>query len=266
MRRERCVLALAVLLANSGAAHGQDALQIVQQAVQTELRADAADHTRWLFYDVDKKPSAEIVQWVVQTPLGDLDRILQQNGRTLPVQEQRQKMESFADNPKAQAKQRKSGEQDDQQARQMLSILPRAFLWTRAGDQNGRTVLHFTPDPHFHPPSYEARVFAAMAGEMAVDDAQHRIASLKGKMIHDVKFGGGILGSLKAGGSFDVERRETGRRIWRITETHVHVHGRALLFKDISDEEDDTRSKFKQIASDLSLADAEKLLTAQNDD
>jgi hypothetical protein len=60
-----------------------------------------------------------------------------------------------------------------------------------------------------------------------------------------------------------VERRETGNGVWQITETHVHVAGRALLFKSISDQEDDVKSKFKEISPNLPVKAAEKLLMAQ---
>lgn len=257
-------LVIAAVIASGAAARGQDVKTIVQQAVRTELAADDADHSRWLYLDIDRKPESKVKQWVAETNTGDFKRILEDNGRTVSPQQERSQMESFARNVSAQAKQRKSDEHDDQQARQMLSLLPQAFIWNKVSDQRGRTVLHFAPDPHFHPPSYEARVFAAMEGEMTVDDAQHRIASVKGRMIHDVKFGYGLFGELKAGGTFNVERHELTPGIWQITETHVHVEGRALLFKSISDQEDEVKSSFTQIAPNLSSADAESLLMKQH--
>jgi hypothetical protein len=207
-----------------------------------------------------------VEQWVAETNNGDLKRVLKENGRALDTSQQQLRMKGFAENTTTQAKQKKNNRHDDEQARQMLSMLPQAFVWTRLRDQNGRTVLHFAPDPKFRPTSNEARVFAAMEGKMTVDDRQHRIVSLQGRMIHDVKFGFGLLGHLQAGGSFDVERRETGNGVWQITETHVHVAGRALLFKSISDQEDDVKSQFKQISPKLPTDSAEKLLMTQNGD
>jgi hypothetical protein len=256
-------LIFASLLTSCATALAQDAKQIIRQAVQTELAADDADHSRWMFLDVDRKPRSSVDEWVAQTSKGDLKRVLVENGDQLSDQEQRLRMEAFAQNTSAQAKQHKSDEHDDQQARQMLNMLPQAFVWTRVRDQNGTTVLHFAPDPHFDPPSYQARVFAAMEGDMQIDDAQHRIVSLKGKMIRDVTFGFGILGELKAGGSFDVERRQLKPRLWQITETHVHIEGRALLFKSISAQEDEERSRFQELAGDLTPAAAEQRLMAQ---
>ncbi len=253
-----------VVVAGIPAMRGQQAKQIVQQAVKTELAADENDHSRWLYFEVDRKPGDTVVQWVADTNKGDLKRVLKENGTAQSTREQRSRMDSYADNLAAQAKQHKSDRHDEAQARQMLSMLPQAFVWTKLSDQDGRTVLHFAPNPRFNPPNYEARVFAAMEGKMSVDDKQHRIASLQGRMIHDVKFGWGLLGELRAGGTFDVERREVGNGVWQITETHVHVAGRALLFKDISDQEDDVKSQFKELSPSLPVAGAEKLLMAQN--
>ena len=101
---------------------------------------------------------------------------------------------------------------------------------------------------------------------MAVDREQDRIVSLKGRLIHDVKIGFGFLGELKAGGTFDVERRELHPKLWEITETHVHVEGHALIFKTISEQEDDVRSHFEQIADNTSMQQAQNNLLQQNPD
>ena len=99
---------------------------------------------------------------------------------------------------------------------------------------------------------------------MRVDERQHRIVSLKGQLVRDVKFGGGLFAALKAGGTFDVERRETGKGEWQITETHIHIQGHALLFKSIAEQEDDVKSKFEQLSDDVSLEQAEKRLLQVN--
>jgi len=52
---------------------------------------------------------------------------------------------------------------------------------------------------------------------------------------------------------------------WQITETHVHIQGHALLFKDISEQEDDVKSNFNQLPSNISFADAEKELLAHDE-
>jgi hypothetical protein len=262
----KLVLVFAVLAAGGLASCGQDAKQIVEQAVKTELAADEADHTHWMYFEIDQTPKLTVKQWVVETDKGDLKRVLEENGHQVSPNEQHTRIEGFIRNSSAQAKQHKDNQNDDQQARQMLNMLPQAFVWTVKSRQSARTILHFVPDPHFDAPSYQARVFAAMEGDMTVDDLQHRVVSIKGRLTHIVKFGGGLLGNLQAGGSFEVERHEISKGEWQIVETHVHISGRALLFKSISEQEDDLKSKFKQLPSGLSPDDAEKMVLQQSGD
>jgi hypothetical protein len=263
MHKPGRLIAIAVAIAGCLAVHAQDARQYVEKAVETELAGDATDHSHWLYFEVERRSGDSIKQWVAETEDGNLIRVVEENGLAVPEQEQRSKVDSFAGSKSEQAKQRKSEQHDDDQAAEMLRTLPKAFLWTKTGDANGNTTLHFKPDPEFHPSSYEQRAFAAMEGDLIVNDEQLRIASIKGKMIHDVKFAGGLLGYLEAGGSFDVERRETGKGLWQIVETHIHIQGRALFFKSIGEQEDDVKTKFKQLPDNIALQPAEQDVLAQ---
>ena len=238
-------------------ARADDVKQFVQQAVQVELAKDRDDHSLWIYFETDRKDGHNVKQWVADTRDGSVHRVLELNGEPVPEPEQRRKMDNYIHDPSARAKQHKSEQHDDEQAAEMLNMLPRAFVWTREGEKDHCTILHFRPDPQFRPPDFETKVFAAMEGDMAVDNQQHRIASLKGRLIHDVKIAGGWLGSLYAGGTFDVERRQTGQGIWQITETHVHIQGHALIFKSISEQEDDVKTEFKELPGNTSLEQAE---------
>ncbi len=257
MRTAFCWLIGTCLLGQAAATvSGQDTRQYVEQAVKTELAADQADHSHWLYFEVDQKLEHPVKQWVAETPKGNLKRILWIDGRALTLDEQRSRMEKFFSDPDVLATQHKSEAHDDQQATEMLQMLPRAFVWTIEGQKGSSTILHFKPDPSFHPSNMESRVFAAMEGDMAVDTEQHRIVSLQGRLIHDVKILGGLLGGLDAGGTFDVERRETGKGVWQITETHVHIHGHALIFKTISEQEDDVKAEFTPLPDDVTMQQA----------
>jgi hypothetical protein len=257
------LLAFPLVVSTCTIANAQQPKEIVQQAVRAELAADAADHTHWLYFESDKKPGDGTVQWVAQTSMGEIARILKKDDRSLPVAEQRSRMDQFVRDSPAQNKQRKADQHDDREATQMLNTLPNAFIWTKTGQRNGETVLHFKPDPNFRPPTWESRVFAAMEGDMTVEDAEHRIVSLKGTMISEVKFGWGIFGSIEPGGWFQVERRQIAKDLWQITETHVHIQGHALIFKSISEQEDDVKSNFEQLPENLTFSQAEQKLLAQ---
>jgi hypothetical protein len=234
-------------------AHAQNERAFVEKAVQNELAKDQADHTHWLYLESDQKPETPVTQWVAETSNGTLDRVLRVDGHPVNETEQQERINRFLNDPSAQAKQRKGDAHDDEEATEMLQMLPKAFIWTRKGEEQSQVILHFRPDPNFQPPDLESRVFAAMEGDMAVDRNQLRIASLKGRMIQDVKILGGWLGRLYAGGTFDVERRETGGGIWQITETHVHIQGHVLIFKSISEQEDDVKSNFKELPANITM-------------
>lgn len=256
-----CVVA--VFMASTVFAAGQSPTDLVRQAVQTELTASANDHSRWLYYEVDRKPNETTAQWVAETGNGDLHRVMTDHGMPTSSDSQRSGMERFIHDPNAQYRQRKAGAHDDRESADMLKLLPDAFTWTVASQKGGTTLLRFTPNAAFKPPSWEARVFAAMEGEMRVDNGQHRIVSLHGRLTRDVRFCGGLCGDLSAGGTFQVERREIGPSIWQITETHVHIHGTALFFKNISQDEDDVKTRFHPLPGNITLADAESDLLKQ---
>ena len=253
----RLTLAFLLLVAPGAA---QNPREVVRQAVQTELVSSSNDHSHWLYFEFDRKPDKSVKQWVAEAHSVSLERVVERDGQPLPDYQQREEMSSFINDPGAQNKRRKSGQHDDEQAAELLRILPDAFIWKIEGEKGSEVLLHFKPDPEFHPPDLEARVFAAMEGEMAIDRRQHRIATLKGRLIHDVKIGFGLLGELKAGGTFDVERRELTPTVWEIVETHVHIQGHALIFKTISENEDDVKSHFKQIDQQTSLQQAKQEL------
>jgi len=260
LRREQAMKALelitVLLLSGCCLARAEDAKPIVQQAVDAELAADRSDHSHWIFYEIDRKPKTSVRQWVAQTEKGDVVRVLMRNGRPVPAAQQRQSIESFVHDSNAQARQRQSSQHDDQQASALTKLLPVAFVWTVTGKNDQTTSLHFKPDPSFHPPNREARVFAAMEGDMTVENTHHRIQELKGQLIHDVDFGWGLLGKLQKGGSFNIERRQIGPGIWDITATHVHISGRALIFKSISEQEDDEKSSFSREPDNVTLEQA----------
>ena len=243
----------------------EDPRQLVRVAVQTELTADANDHTRWIYFETDRKPDRTVKQWVAETREGNLHRVTELNGQPVAESDQRKKMDLFVQDPSSRSKQKKNEQHDDEQAAELLRLLPEAFNWTYRGNHDGNDLLHFVPNPQFRPPDFESKVFASMEGDMIVNTRDHRIVTLKGTLIHDVKIFGGIFGSLNSGGTFDVERRMTGDSVWQITETHVHIIGHILLFKTISEQEDDVKTQFKELNGtlDATLRQAENDLLAQ---
>jgi hypothetical protein len=99
-----------------------------------------------------------------------------------------------------------------------------------------------------------------MAGEIVVQREQDRIQTIRGKLVSDVKIAFGILGRLKEGGTFEVERREVVPHHWQVTESRVHIEGK-VFFKTIGSQEDESRSDFR-VSHSATLQDAFAILEA----
>jgi hypothetical protein len=259
---------LALALTAAPAARAQTPQQFVQQVVDSERAANQADHSQWIYLQDNRKPKEHVFQWVASTPHGDVCRVLARDGRDLPESQQRTEIDKFLHDIHAQNKEIAENKHDLQQVDDFLKLLPQAFVWTvTSGTQTGATAtgttLHFEPDPHFHPPNREARVFAGMSGDLVADNQQHRIHKMSGHLIHDVTFGGGLLGRLKQGSSFSLEQEPVGEGFWELTVIRVHLQGNALLFHSVSLEQEDQRSHFAPEPQDITLDQAATMVMRQ---
>jgi hypothetical protein len=238
------------------ALHPQSPQQIIQQVVDAERAADQADHSNWLYLEESDKPKEHLLQWVAATQHGNVERVLERDAGKLSPAQQQELVNKFLHDPKAQNKQLSEAAHDNQQIDDLLKLLPAAFIWTETGSTRSTTSLHFEPSPGFHPPSREARVFSSMTGDVVVDNQQHRIAKMKGHLTRDVTFGGGLLGRLKEHSSFALEQQQVGPTFWQLTAIHVHLEGNALLFKSVSLQQDDKRTRFQPEPGSLELDQA----------
>ncbi|HTV08128.1 MAG TPA: hypothetical protein VMD97_03685 [Candidatus Aquilonibacter sp.] len=246
---------------------GESANALVKTTVQNELKAIDNDHTHWMYLTHTRKNGAMITEQIVETPHGNLTRIIARNGHPLSTEEQKQediKVEKFVNDTDAQQKQRQDLHNDAKKTQSLLAMLPDALTYTYAGRVGANTKLTFKPNPDFHPPSREAKVFAAMEGQMVINTREHRLVGFSGHLSKPVKFGGGLLGDLDAGGTFDVHQQEVGPGHWEISLLKVNIKGRALLFKTISEQQYERDTTFKRIPDDLTMAQAYDLAKKQN--
>jgi len=234
-----------------------DALSLLKVAVQTELDADANDHSRWRYRDDERDLGT--VSIVVQTDDGAVKRLIERGGQPLSPADasaEETRIEHFIHDPSRLAKQRKDGEQDDKSARELLTMLPDAFTWTVETENAAAIKLHFEPKPDFRPPTLQSKVLSAMNGVLVIDRVQHRIMTISGRLTQDVVFGFGLLGRLREGGTFRVERRQILPGLWQITETHVHIDGKALLFKSIGQQQDEVQTEYTRVPDGTTLEKA----------
>lgn len=245
------------------AAHAQSPDEIVRKVVQNELDADANDHTPWMYRDAYKSPDKDIVKLIIETQEGNLSEIVEDHGHPPSAQEHQadlNRIQQLLTDPSLRQREKKNEQHDGQQARDMMNMLPNAFIWKITARGDSDITLSFHPKPDFSPDSMNGKVLATMSGTMVVDEREMRLSKLAGRLDKDVVFGWGLLGRINAGGTFEIVRQEVGPGSWQITETHVHISGHALFFKTIGDQEDEITSDYHRVPEGVDLNKAAQML------
>jgi len=245
---------------------GLSANELVRQVVTNEMKFQNEDHSHWM-YQLEKEESGKKqVQEILETKNGSLSRLLSIDGRPLDTKQQQketQRLDKLGSRPDEQRKLQQASNKKAEQGARLFNILPDVFVFSYAGREGDLVTLTFRPNPNFQPPSLEARVLHDMQGEMTVDIKQERLAVLKGHLMDDVKFGGGLLGHLDQGGKFEVRQTEVAPGHWEMTALSVDMKGKALLFKTVYVHETENHSDFHQAPDDLTLAEAAGILNSQ---
>jgi hypothetical protein len=234
--------------------------------VNNELKAMDQDHSHWMYRLETQKAGTQETKEVVETKDGDLTRLVAKNGQPLSAEEQKsedQRIEKFINNPGERQKRQQDANEDARKTRTLMTLLPDALTYSGPETNGNIAKLKFQPNPDFHPPSREAHVFHEMEGELIVDAKQQRIVEFSGHLIHAVDFGGGLLGHLDQGGTFDVRQEEVAPGHWEISLLKINMKGKALFFKTISVQQDEKYSDFHRVPDTLTLAQAEDLLRKQ---
>ena len=268
---ERCAVPGLLALLPIGAAFSQStsarpaisANDLVRAVVANELKAQGGSHGRWM-YRVDKEEqNKQKAKEVVQTGQGSLERLVAIDGRPLNANEQqdeRDRIGNLVRNSAEQQRLEQTKRKDAEQCRAFFKLLPDALTFIYAGRDGDLIRLSYRPNPSFQPPSREARVFHEMEGEMWVHETQRRLVRIRGQLMANVKFAGGLLGYLEKGGHFSVEQRELLPGQWDLTFMEVDVKGKALFFKTIAVQEEEYRSDFRTVPDGLTLAEAADML------
>lgn len=246
----------------------QSANDLVRRVVANELKAEKQDNSHWLYRLKTERPNApEEIEKVIETKDGELKLPVLINGQKPNAEELRRAkahLQDLVQHPEKLRKSQRDEREDEERSERLLKMLPQAFIF-QFGERQGTLVqLTFKPNPHFNPPSHEAKVFHAMEGTIRVDDKQNRLAEISGHLMHEVKFGAGVLGHLDKGGQFYVKQEEVAPGLWELTALNVQMNGKALFFKTISVRQKYSRSDFRKVPDNLTVAEGLKLLQQQN--
>jgi len=237
---------------------------LAHQVITNEIKMQDQDHSHGMYQEETVKNGVKEINYTVQTPQGELSRLIAKNGQLLNEQERQaedQRIEKYLNDPSAQRKKQQSSQEDARKTRQLFQMLPDALTFSYA-ERNGDTVkLNFEPNPSFHPPSREAKVFHELEGQMIVNVKQKRLMEIHGHLKDEVHFG--ILGHLNKGGTFDVRQEEVAPGLWEITLLKVNMQGKALFFKTISVQQNEMRSHYRRVPDNLTLQQAKDMLDKQ---
>jgi hypothetical protein len=264
------VLAASLLFASLSSAQTTDgrppANEFARQIIDNELQAEKNDHSHWMLRLETRKSGKTEVREVVETKDGDLDWLVSVNGKPLPEDQRRERergLQRLISNPAELRKSQREKDEDRTRSQRLLKLLPDALVF-EYGEQRGDLVeLKFKPNSHFRPPSHEAAVVHTMEGALWLNGRQKRLVEISGHLTHPVKFGGGLLGHLDAGGHFYVKQEEVQPGYWELAVLDVDMKGKALFFKTIGVQEETKRTMFRKLRDDLTAAQGANLLNQQ---
>jgi len=255
------ITSLALAQTSSTPAMSPNAL--VRMVVANELKLSESDPSRWMYELTKLENGQNQTKQVVEMRDGSLDRLIAINGQSLSVQKQSEetdRINKLVHHPQEQEKLNQQQRKDAAQCTALIKMMPEAFIFSYAGQEGDLVRLAFTPDPAFHSSSWQGRVLHAVAGNILIHLGDQRLAAISGRLIEDVKFGGGFLGHLSSGGHFNVQRTSIADGHWEITSLEVNMNGKALLLKSIAIQRNESKTHFKRVSDHLSpQAAAEEL-------
>ena len=240
---------------------------LVRRVVQHELKADNDDHTHWIYKDTVKIPAPPKEKTVIETPNGNLACLEQIDNHPLTPEQrsaEAQRIRAFVSDAGAQRKAQKASLADDRKSAELFAMLPDGFTFKTAETNGDQTKLTFEPNPAYHTHSMEQYVFHHMTGFVVLNTHEDRLVEISGRLPRGVEFGGGLLGRLDSGGTFDVQLTNVAPSVWKISRLKINMHGRLLFFKTIGDQQDETRSDFRKVPDGLSFTEAENMLMKQD--
>ena len=232
---------------------------LAKDAFYNEVQAQLRDHSLWCYQETKQENGQKKLYGVCQAQGGEIDRLLAVNSSRLDTAQQHaedQRIRSLLADPRELRRQQRKQEQDDEQTRNLMRVFGQAFRFQYVSAENGLAEVRFAPDPNFHPSSRAERVFHHLQGTLFINQRQQRIAEIDGLLTSEVKFLGGLLGHLDAGGTFQVQQKDLGSGHWELTRLHVQMTGKALIFHTVSVQEDETYSDFREEPEDTSMQQA----------
>jgi hypothetical protein len=224
-------------------------------------------HTRFVYLSEERSSRTGGHLWrekVIETADGPMHRLLSIDGKPLDSAQSKAEDARIADilrDPSAFRREYQQHSDDQSRATQLLQLFPRAFLLSSAGEENGCVRFAFVPNPKFQPSTYEERVIHAMSGTVSMKQPADRLCTLQAKIMEPVEFGYGFFGRINPGGYVSLERVPVSEGYWKLDRISVHIQGRILMMKTLTQEREVRRYAIAVEPQPLTIAQAAKALT-----
>ena len=244
-----------------------DGSALVRRAVRHRLDMDQG-HPLLRFVLSKKDGARETTKEIIETKDGDVARLIAVDGKPLSADAESAEMarlDFLAAHPELEERRHRSEMRDQARIDHILGMLPEAEIYTLEGmvpcDAGGSCYrMSFRPNPKFVPPDIAADALRGFAGEVWIDKTQERLTRLEAHLIVDVDFGFGILGRVDKGGTVELQQRDVGGQVWKLTGLKLNLTGRALLVKSLNIQIDEWASGFRPMKPGLGYREAIEML------
>ena len=196
---------------------------------------------------------------VAETQAGKLRMLIAEDGQVLTGERaaaERARLTSIAEHPESFEKTAAALKNDEKHAREMLSMLPKAFVLDGMREDGGFLRIDFRPDPAYAPQSLEERVIHGMSGSMLIDEQAMRLHRIEGRLPEDVNIGYGLLATIHAGSNFSTTRSREYEDEWKTVALDTDIAGRVIFLKAIGKKQHAVHRDFKPLPDTISVPQA----------
>jgi hypothetical protein len=202
-------------------------------------------------------------EWIAETSAGKIRHLVAEDGQALNetrAAAEKARLEGIAANPEAFRKESQAAKDDESHARQMLALIPKAFVLDGPREEGEFLRISYKPNPSYDPQSMEERVLRGMEGTLLIDQKSMRLHELEGRLPEDVNIAFGLLATIKAGSNFATTRDPVPGNEWKTAMMDTDINGRAIFFKSIGRKEHAEHSDFTRLPMDITVPQAVELL------
>jgi hypothetical protein len=247
------------------AGDGISPLQLVDNMAHAEMAA-VKFKKHFLYRRQERSSRTKGHLWeeiVVEIPAGRMRRLVSVDGHPLTGSQKAaedQRIQALVQHPDELTRDNEGRKEDEGKTNNILQIMPRAFLFTAAGEENGCIRVLFKPNPSYQEQSYQERVLHAASGTILIHPGDARLCRLDAHLDHQVEFGYGLLGRVSTDSGFRMQREQVETDQWKTTRIHVHVDGNIFMMKTVSRQEDSVHFGFQEVPYNMTVAESASLV------